>query len=716
MIAHTNEKTFLHFARDTSTAGACRTQRNINGGQQTILVLDSCPAGMLAHEIGHAVGLNHEHQRADRDYYVQIFQPYLEKIRSSDLDLELFGGVDMGPYDLASLMHYGRYFTLKSPKNSTMETIPAGMVMGLLTNLSDVDIDQLRRVYGAAPTATTISTNPPGLQVIVDGAPTTAPQSFNWSPGSSHTVDIADPQFLSSDSTTRYLFGRWSDNQPKSHAITASSTVTVFEVSFIQQFKMTTGSTPSNGGTVSVSPPSADGFYTNNATVTLTASPASGFRFLVWGPSGILGQYHGYSDNPVTFPMKNPLTYAATFTTDQAVTINSSPPDLQVTVDGLTPVAPRAFDWQVGSTHTIGAQAMIYNQWSTIRSVFTGWSDGGAATHSIMVPAALPQTITANYKTQYMLTTQVSGTGATTVSPPSADGFYDAGTVVQITASPGAGFKFGGWSGDLQGQSSTQSLTMSDEMVVTASFARPFTIDATGIVNSASYQYTPLSPGEIVVIFGLEIGPPALTTLQLNSSNAVATLLAGTRVLFNGTAGPIVYTSQNQIAAIVPYEISGSSTANIQVELNGQRTNTVDIPVGLSAPGIYSANGSGLRGGAILNQDNSLNTSANPASRGSAIVLFATGEGQTNPGGSDGKVASPPFPKPQQPVSVLLGGPAGILIQGSALLYAGAAPDDTAGVLQVNLIIPVDAPSGDVPISVVIGNQRSPDWLTVAIR
>src|SRR5262249_25252077 len=141
----------------------------------------------LAHEIGHVVGLNHEHQRADRDYYVQIFPQYLEKTRDSDLDLEVSGGVNMGPYDFASLMHYGRYFTLRNPKNATMESIPAGLVMGLITTLSDGDIDQIRRIYGTPPTQATISTNPPGLQVMVDGSAVTAPQSFNWAPGSTIT-------------------------------------------------------------------------------------------------------------------------------------------------------------------------------------------------------------------------------------------------------------------------------------------------------------------------------------------------------------------------------------------------------------------------------------------------------------------------------------------------------------------------------------------------
>src|SRR5882724_2768510 len=147
--------------------------------------------------------------------------------------------------------------------------------------------------------------------------------------------------------------------------------------------------------------------------------------------------------------------------------------------------------------HSLGAAANIYNQWSTVRQVFTGWSDGGAATHSVTASATLPTTITANFKTQYLLTTTVSGSGTISVSPSSSDGFYDSGTVVTITANPASGLQLSSWSGDLQGQAVTQKLTMSDEMSVTAAFAKPFTIDAVNIVNSATYQFTPLSPGEI---------------------------------------------------------------------------------------------------------------------------------------------------------------------------------------------------------------------------
>ena len=300
--------------------------------------------------------------------------------------------------------------------------------------------------------------------------------------------------------------------------------------------------------------------------------------------------------------------------------------------------------------------------------------------------------------------------------PASADGFYDSGTTLQITATPGTGLQFGGWSGDLNGGAATQSLTMTDEMVVTATFQTPFSISAAGIVNAANYQFGPLSPGEIIVIFGLAIGPKDLVGPQLDGSGKVATLLAGTRVLFDGIPGPLVYTSANQIGAIVPYVVAGHASSTVQVELNGARTDDVAVAVAASAPGIFTLAGNGLLGAAALNQDGSVNSSGNPADRGTVVTLFATGEGQTDPGGVDGKLATAPFPRPRLSVTVRLAGPAGITLAGDDILYAAAAPAETAGVMQVNFRIPPGAPIGDVPIGVTVGDQTSPEWVTIAIR
>jgi uncharacterized protein (TIGR03437 family) len=712
-VPRKNESTYLRFRQNT-TLGACFTTLSRTGGEQIVDVLDSCDAATVAHEMGHVAGLHHEQQRADRDYYVQLLVDQIEKVRLSELNRAPNGGIDVGGYDYGSLMHYGRYFTTKYAHHATIETIPPGIIIGSATTLSPGDIDSIARSYGVAPTKTTIASDPPGLRVIVDGTTIVAPQSFNWPVGSQHTVDVPGPQ-AGVNPGARFIFGRWSDNQPQAHTITASKEITVYHVAMVRQFLLQTGVSPVGAGSVTVSPSSPDGYYADNASVTLTATPASGYRFLAW-TNQILQLFHGHSDNPVTFPVTSSLSYTASFTTSPMVTLATDPPGMQITVDGTTTVAPINFAWAPGSTHTIGAPAIVNNQWTTIRWSFNKWSDGGAAAHTITVPQTLPVTLTASYQAQYKITTQVSGSGKVAVTPASSDGFYAAGTTVQVTATPATGFQFQEWSGDLSGSAATQSLPMTDEMVVTAQFAKPFTLDATAILNASSYQFTPLSPGEIVIIFGLNIGPATLTGLELNSAGNISSTLAGTRVLFDGNPSPIVYTWKNQIAAIVPYAIAGQQTTQVQVEFNGQRTNPVPMPVGASAPGIFTANASGVGAGAILNEDTSFNSPNNPASRGSIVVLFVTGEGRTNLAGVDGKLAVPPLPHPVAPVSVRFGGPSGLVVPDSDIIYAGGAPGETAGVMQVNVRIPANAPAGNVPLAITVGDQTSPDWVTVAIR
>ena len=270
--------------------------------------------------------------------------------------------------------------------------------------------------------------------------------------------------------------------------------------------------------------------------------------------------------------------------------------------------------------------------------MFTGWSDGGAATHTITAPAATPfPAITAKYQLKYLVTATSTSGGSVTVSPSSSDGYYAPGTTLAITATPTGAFQFTGWSGDLSGVNPTQTVTVAGQTYVQASFSQPFTLTAAGIVNAGSFLSSPVSPGEIITIFGLALGPPGLTTLQLDLNGGVATTLAGTRVLFDGVAAPLVYVGANQISAIVPYEVAGKSSTSVMVQLNGKNSNGVTLGVAASAPGIFTIDSSGRGDGAILNEDGTVNGPSNPALKGSVAVLFVTGEGQTTPTGVNGK-------------------------------------------------------------------------------
>jgi uncharacterized protein (TIGR03437 family) len=230
------------------------------------------------------------------------------------------------------------------------------------------------------------------------------------------------------------------------------------------------------------------------------------------------------------------------------------------------------------------------------------------------------------------------------------------------------------------------------------------------ITNAASFARGPIAPGEIVTVFGTNFGPAVLAGLKLNSSGAVDTVISETRILFDGVAAPMLYASNGQLSAVVPYSIRNKNSTSVQIEYQGVRSSPLIVAASTAAPGIFTLDASGQ--GAILNQDFSINGVNNPAEPGSIISIFLTGEGDTDPIGADGRLAAfPLLPKPLLPVSVLIGGlPAD-------LTYAGGAPGATAGLLQVNAKIPEGVTRG-VPalVQIRVGDATSQSGVTLAVK
>ena len=82
----------------------------------------------------------------------------------------------------------------------------------------------------------------------------------------------------------------------------------------------------------------------------------------------------------------------------------------------------------------------------------------------------------------------------------------------------------------------------------------------------------------------------------------------------------------------------------------------------------------------------------------------------TNPQGVDGQIASSVLARPAAPVRVFVGG------QEGEVLYAGAAPGMIAGLLQVNVRVPVSADPGLAPVTLSVGEERSPAGVLLWIR
>jgi uncharacterized protein (TIGR03437 family) len=230
------------------------------------------------------------------------------------------------------------------------------------------------------------------------------------------------------------------------------------------------------------------------------------------------------------------------------------------------------------------------------------------------------------------------------------------------------------------------------------------------VLDAATESTIPVTPGKIVVIYGSGLGPAAL---QVNapSNNVFGTQLAGTTVTFNGVAAPVIYASALQTSVIVPYEVAGASTANVVVTSPAGTSAAFPVAIASAAPSFFSRDGSGAGQIAAVNLNGIVNDAANPVGVGGYISLYATGEGQTSPPGVDGALAMSAYPKPLLPVVLTVGG---IPV---TPVYAGAAPTEVLGLMQIVVQIPAGVqPGGYVPVQLQVGSGSTvagATWIAV---
>jgi uncharacterized protein (TIGR03437 family) len=233
------------------------------------------------------------------------------------------------------------------------------------------------------------------------------------------------------------------------------------------------------------------------------------------------------------------------------------------------------------------------------------------------------------------------------------------------------------------------------------------------VVNGASFNGGAIAPGTIVSVLGGGMGPETGAGGTVTGGK-VETAIAGTRVLFDGVPAPLLYARTDQINAVAPYGISG--TTNVQVEYQGEKSNVVSVPVEDATPAIFTMNASGVSQGAVLNQDYSVNSPYNPADRGSVVSVYVTGLGRTTPDGVDGTVNDVPLEIP------ILNVRAYVQYVQTEVVWAGSAPLLVFGAFQVNVRVPDGAfpsPAADLTLFVSHssgGGFKTQYGVTIAVR
>ncbi|MEP6756954.1 MAG: hypothetical protein ABJA67_15725, partial [Chthonomonadales bacterium] len=204
------------------------------------------------------------------------------------------------------------------------------------------------------------------------------------------------------------------------------------------------------------------------------------------------------------------------------------------------------------------------------------------------------------------------------------------------------------------------------------------------IVNAADLT-RPVAPGGLISIFGKNLSPVNVATSQL----PLPTALGESCLAVNGVAVPILFVSEQQINAQLPFQIEGNVTMILRTP--GGIGNNFNLQVQPTAPSVFRTGQAGPDTSipTIVRQTNGeLVTLSNPIHPEDLIVVFLTGMGNTFPAIDAG------VPAPADPLSLAIVPPvldiAGVQLQ---VTYAGLSPGQV-GVYQINAIIPRNVKEG----------------------
>ncbi len=212
------------------------------------------------------------------------------------------------------------------------------------------------------------------------------------------------------------------------------------------------------------------------------------------------------------------------------------------------------------------------------------------------------------------------------------------------------------------------------------------------VVNAASLQPGSVAPGSLITIFGSNLAYAAM----LAPTAWLPRSLGGVTLSINGVLAPLLFVSPDQINAQVPFEVTeGWATATLQL------ADLPPVPIGLSIAAAAPAVFSNIQDqSAVRNADGSRNTSDNPASEGSIVTVYLTGQGLVAPPVFTGEPApSGTFSRAIYPVTATVGH------RPATVTFAGLSPD-SAGLFQINLIVPATG-AGSQPLIVTVNGVSS---------
>ena len=207
-----------------------------------------------------------------------------------------------------------------------------------------------------------------------------------------------------------------------------------------------------------------------------------------------------------------------------------------------------------------------------------------------------------------------------------------------------------------------------------------------------------VAPGEFISLTGFGIGPDTGAVYQPDAQGMVPRELAGVQVLFDGEPAPVIYAQSRQVNAQAPFELSGKTVTSISLVYNGVTVGSMSVRANAGRPGIFRKYPGAATQAVAINLDGTVNGTSNPARRNSIVSVWGTG--------------FPPLDRPCATGGLNPPGPANLAAEwvvvlggGAQAVYAGSAPGQLCGVVQINVLLPLIAgtvdlrPQSDNPVT-----------------
>jgi len=216
---------------------------------------------------------------------------------------------------------------------------------------------------------------------------------------------------------------------------------------------------------------------------------------------------------------------------------------------------------------------------------------------------------------------------------------------------------------------------------------------AAGVVNAASYAtQAPIAPGTLISVFGSQLSDSSAGANSL----PLPVNLGGSSMVIAGAQAPLLYASNGQVNAQVPYGIQVNAGQQYVIARGSMLSVAQGLTIAAASPGVFTSDGSGKGQGDIFVAHSDftpvLADASHPAAAGDVLVIYCIGLVEVSPALTAGMPA--PLDHLSQtvnPVTVTIGGvPAPVA-------FAGLTPG-FAGLYQVNAVVPKGVASGSAVV------------------